>query len=455
VKHSSLLGILLDLIEELGRDAPFPADARASAFFRARRYLGSRDRRFLSTAAWTWLRHRIRGDARWDAWARRSGAPLVSEIEGREAALATLIALVREGLLSWTIEELLAAAREVSPPLASPWPLLLGGTAEPCVLDPADWPADPLERMAAETSLPAWLVRMLLAERGEEETRALGAFFGEQAPVDLRVNPARIDREKAAAAVEAEVDVERAERTPWSLHGLRLPKRRNMRPFMDAHPGWIEIQDEGSQVVVLASEPPPGAVVIDCCAGAGGKTLEILDLRDAAGGKGPIHACDVSADRLGELRERMKTRRPTGLSIHAIEPRGPLPEKLPEGADFLLVDAPCSGMGTLRRNPELRYRHRPEDIPRFASVQLSILRRFASRTRPGGRMVYATCSILRAENDDVVDAFLAERPDFAEVPSAWATAHLPPAALSGSRIRLDPVRTRTDGFFVAILKRKA
>jgi 16S rRNA (cytosine967-C5)-methyltransferase len=454
VKRSSLLGILLDLVEELGRNAPFPADARASAFFRARRYLGSRDRRFLSTAAWTWLRHRFRGEARWDAWGRRSGAPLVSEIGGREGALATLIALARDGLLSWTTEELLGAAREVSPPLAPPWPGLLGGTAEPCVLGPADWPADPLERMAAETSLPAWLVRALLDERGEEETRALGAFFGEQAPVDLRVNPVRIDRETAAAAIEAELEVQRAERTPWSPYGLRLPRRRNMRPFMDAHPGWIEIQDEGSQVVVLAAEPAPDAVVIDCCAGAGGKTLEILDLRDAAGGKGPIHACDVSAERLGELRERMETRRPAGLSVHTIESRGPLPARLPDVADFLLVDAPCSGIGTLRRNPELRYRHRPEDIPRFAAVQLSILRRFASRTRPGGRMVYATCSILRAENDDVVGAFLAERPDFAEVPSAWAGAHLPPSALSGPRIRLDPARTGTDGFFVAILERK-
>jgi 16S rRNA (cytosine967-C5)-methyltransferase len=227
----------------------------------------------------------------------------------------------------------------------------------------------------------------------------------------------------------------------------------NLGAFLASRKGWLEVQDEGSQLAVLAAEPPPAGTVIDGCAGAGGKTLAILDLREAAGGAGEIHACDILGDKLDELCRRAALREARNLHIHRIAPEGPLPPGLPVQADLVFLDAPCSGTGTLRRSPDLKRRHGPADVTRFAALQASILRRFAPLVRPGGRLVYTTCSLLREENDAVVDLFLKEQPGFTGIGSPWARSHLSAQVQEGGRLRLDPLATGTDGFFVAILER--
>ncbi len=463
MRPASLLGILLDLIAELSDPGALPADARVGKFFRARRYLGSHDRRWISSAAYGWLRHGLRGEARWDAWAGAVGLPPCGSmaprgsLDARSAPLGPLLALAHDGLFPWSLGEVMEAAQSLQPPLGAPYTDILARAASADGLGDDAWPADPISRAAAELSLPRWLWERLASERGEEDARRLAAALLLEAPVDLRVNLAQVSRDAARAALEREAGPGQVEATPWSPTGLRIRARKNLGHFMSLHPDWIEVQDEGSQVAALSCEVRPGEVVIDACAGAGGKTVALIDIAAAAGGdekKGgiEIHALDTDPRKLEELLRRIGGRKARCIA-GAIDPEGPLPAELRRGADLVVVDAPCSGTGTLRRNPELKRRHGSEEIARLSALQGSILTRFAPLVRPGGRLAYITCSLLAEENEAVVEKFLSEFGDFqAELPE-WAKAHLPPAAQRGPFVVLDPVVTGTDGFFVAILRR--
>jgi 16S rRNA (cytosine967-C5)-methyltransferase len=211
--------------------------------------------------------------------------------------------------------------------------------------------------------------------------------------------------------------------------------------------------------------------VIDACAGSGGKTLALADILfrrqlDGPGGEeaneGPLLpagdsrliAMDVAEEKLEELARRA---REAGVVDHIerfilLSETGPLPLDLP-AADLVLVDAPCSGLGTLRRNPELKLRYGPDDVKEFARLQLSILERFAPLVKEGGRLAYIVCSFLRAECEGVAAAFQEAHPEFAGVPSEWAATRLPPLSLGGNCIRLDPVLTATDAFFIALWRK--
>jgi 16S rRNA (cytosine967-C5)-methyltransferase len=213
----------------------------------------------------------------------------------------------------------------------------------------------------------------------------------------------------------------------------------------------FEVMDEGSQLVAEAVAPPPGGRVVDACAGAGGKTLGLAALR---GGQGRILALDPNGKKLEELRRRARR---AGLSnVAARELRGPsLPDEARLGAwDRVLVDAPCSGLGTLRRNPEARWRLQPAAVDGFPSQQLSLLVTYAPLVAVGGRLIYATCTVLRSENDQVIERFLAERPDFALVPlkEIWGKERAEPLG-GGTLLRLTPQAHDTDGFFAAVLRR--
>ncbi len=457
MRPASLLGILLDLISELSAPGALPADARVGRFFRARRYLGSHDRRWISSAAYAWLRHGLRGEARWDAWVGAAGLPPRSHFDARIAPLGPLLAVAREGLFPWSPAELLEAAKGLQPPLGASWMDILCRAAAADALGGDAWPAEPAARAAAEGSLPRWLWERLAVERGEEDARRLAAALFLEAPVDLRVNLAKVSRDAAMAALERQGGAGRVEPTPWSPMGIRIRARKNLGHFLARHPDWIEVQDEGSQVASLCCEVQPGEVVVDACAGAGGKTVALIDIAASVGGavkdrEVEIHALDTDPRKLEELLRRLGARR-ARCTAGAIDPEGPLPTELPRNADLVVVDAPCSGTGTLRRNPELKRGHGSEEIARFASLQGAILARFAPLVRPGGRLAYITCSLLAEENEAVVERFLFGSGDFrAELPE-WAKAHLPPAALRGPYVALDPVVTETDGFFVSILRR--
>jgi 16S rRNA (cytosine967-C5)-methyltransferase len=467
MKPESLLGITLELIEALAAPGALPADARVGRFFRERRYLGSRDRRLIGEGAYAWLRHGLRARARWDAWAAAHAAPASGALAAahpRLAALAEVLALARDGLFPWSFEVTAAA----SPPPPPPPPGRGAGFWDPVVrwiapdfLGEDAWPETPLERLAAEVSLPSWLAARLHAERGEEEARRLGLALLERAPVDLRVNLRLTTREAARRDLERELGRGLAVTpTPLSPLGLRLAGRANLTATRSSRKGWIEVADEGSQLIALSLDPAPGEVIIDACAGAGGKTLALADivLRAHARGEGllpaaALYGCDPLPEKLDELCRRARDGAlEEWITPIRIETLGPLPPALP-AAHLVLVDAPCSGLGTLRRNPELKLRYGPEDIAAFARTQREILERFAPLVRPGGRLAYSTCSLLAAENEGVARAFAGAHPEFEPLRSDWARARLPLPALDGDFIRLDPLRTGTDGFFLAMWRR--
>lgn len=312
---------------------------------------------------------------------------------------------------------------------------LAGGT-----LDNADMPR------AVRLELPDWLLPRLEETFGDTLEAELAAL-SEPATLDLRVNILRTNRRDAQNALGREGL--HAVLTPLSPWGLRLNGRlpvTSTTPFKD---GRIEIQDEGSQLVAAIIGVTPEMRVLDYCAGAGGKTLAMAMMME---NKGHIAACDVSEVRLDGAVRRLRRAGVHNVERHLLQAGDKWAKRRAQSFDRVLVDAPCSGTGTWRRNPDARLRMTEQDLEELLVKQSDILDRASSLVKPGGRMVYATCSILRAENASQVEAFLTRHPDFQLVPSD-STA-LPDSLRGTSMFSLTPHQNETDGFFAAVLERK-
>ena len=239
--------------------------------------------------------------------------------------------------------------------------------------------------------------------------------------------------------------------TPFSPVGLRVKGK----PPINRHPlfleGAVEVQDEGSQLLGLLVGARRGEMVVDFCAGAGGKTLHLGAMMAS---RGRLYAFDVSEKRLANLKPRLARSGLSNVTPQLIQNENDSKIKRLAGkVDRVLVDAPCSGLGTLRRNPDLKFRQSPASIAELNKTQASILARAAQLVKPGGRLVYATCSVLPAENDAIVDAFLAAHPEFSETPVNTLLEQAGVALDTGSRLRLLPGVHSTDGFFAAVLTR--
>ncbi len=323
---------------------------------------------------------------------------------------------------------------------------------------------------AVRLDLPDWLYARLVVDHGEAETEAYALAFKEAAPLDLRVNTIKANREDVLAALQ-EAGIEGAA-TVHSPAGIRLSGKPALAKNAQFLAGNIEVQDEGSQLLALLVNPKRTDMVADFCAGAGGKTLALGALMRSGG---RLYAFDVSERRLKKFGPRLKR---SGLSnVHPVRITSENDLKIKRLAgkmDRVLVDAPCSGLGTLRRNPELKWRQSETDIAELAVKQAAILAGAARLVKPGGRLVYATCSILRDENEAVVDGFLAVHGDFklvnatdvlhkAGVELQIAAAAAVPADTAGvvtvappgheACLRLSPHRHATDGFFAAVMER--
>jgi 16S rRNA (cytosine967-C5)-methyltransferase len=297
---------------------------------------------------------------------------------------------------------------------------------------------DPLDALAAETSLPRWLAALWESQLGAAETRALAQALNQRAPLTVRVNLLKNTRDELLATLAA--DGQRVEPTPRSPWGAIFTGRTNVFALKSFKAGLFEVQDEGSQLIALACEARPGQLVVDACAGAGGKTLALAaEMRN----KGRLVACDRDSRRLEELRPRARRAGMHNWETRAA-PEGPAGEArladLAGQADVVLVDAPCSGLGALRRNPDARWRLDEAEVDSFPPRQLQILQRYARLVKPGGRLVYATCSINRRENQEVKRQFLEGAPEFEE---------------AAPETQLLPHRDGTDGFYIAPLRRKA
>ncbi len=425
----TLLQATLDLLCDV-EAAARPADAVTSAFFRARRDLDDRDRGAVLAQLYALLRHR----ARLGWWLARQGC----DDTPRNRLLAWLV--LGEGKTPHQIRRLLDGAMSPSAVLTDPEQALLVNLRDR-TLDHPDMPE------AVRLECPPWAVAPLKQRFGESFAAEMAATLAPP-PLDLRVNPIKATR--AAMLRQLKGMGLRPAAMRLSPHGIRLEERLSLALLPGLKTGDIEIQDEGSQLVASLVDAKPGERVVDFCAGAGGKTLAIAAQMQ---NKGRVVACDVNETRLKRCAERHRR-----AGLHNVETRVLTSEtdrwikRHKGGFDRVLVDAPCSGTGTWRRNPDARWRAPELELDGLVALQARILASAARLVKPGGRLVYATCSLLCEENEAQVARFLAASPGFRLVPVPDAAPHLAGAARSG-HLSLTPARHGTDGFFAAILQR--
>ena len=296
---------------------------------------------------------------------------------------------------------------------------------------------------------PEWLDEAFARSFGEGRSEE-GAALAMRAPLDLRVNTLKATREDARAALAAEGW--KAEPTPFSPWGLRIQGRRPVTAGPAFQSGLVEIQDEGSQLVAVLADVRPGMRVADWCAGAGGKTLA---LAGAMQNRGQLLACDVSAARLDGAVRRLRRAGVHNVERHLVVAGDKWAKRRAGSFDRVLVDAPCTGTGTWRRNPDARLRLRESDLLELLPKQASILDAAQGLVRKAGRLVYATCSLLPEENEAQVTAFLARHPGFSLVPAERAAALAPGLRGDDGFLSLTPAQHGTDGFFAAVMERVA
>ena len=424
----------IGLLEAIGAGRG-AADDLVADYFRRHRFAGVKDRAAISKHIYGVLRRR--GQIDW--FLAREGAAL----DARRRVLAEL-ALFEE----WPPE---AISRACDGDRFRPAPL---DQAERALIDRLAG-AKPQHRdmpLPARGNFPDWLGAHLERALGRDLMREMAAME-EEAPLDLRVNTLKAARAEAFAALE-EAGIE-AVRTPLSPLGLRVFARVPLGQLALFKSGAIEVQDEGSQLAALLADARPGMRIVDFCAGAGGKTLA---LAAAMKNRGHLVACDVSAKRLERATQRLRR---AGASIVQRVPlqsaRDKWVKKHASSFDRVFVDAPCTGTGTWRRNPDAKWRLKPKDLDELIALQAEILDSAQRLVKPGGRLVYATCSLLREEDEDHIAKFLASHADFAPLPVAaiWAETMEGECPARGDGLRLTPARHGTDGFFVAVMERRA
>ncbi len=308
-----------------------------------------------------------------------------------------------------------------------------------------------LERLAIEASVPDFLAQKLLTEMGTE-AHALGEAMNVRGPLTARINPLKGTREEVTRLLEAEEVT--VSPTPLSPFGLILETRTNVYSLKTFKDGFFEVQDEGSQLLGMLVDAPPRKVV-DACAGAGGKALQLAAQMK---NRGEIYALDVDARRLEDLKQRARR---AGIHNVRIQTIAQGPESLEQltalhgQAERVLVDAPCSGSGTYRRKPDARYRLTESLLAEHVEKQRVLTDRFSKLVKPGGRLIYGTCSLLREENEQIVEHFLSTHADFSLVPvTPWLGEALAEQTTRDGMLRLYPHRHGTDGFFGAVLTRK-
>jgi 16S rRNA (cytosine967-C5)-methyltransferase len=434
VTPAAQVAAVIEVLAAIAADGR-PADAVAGHYFKTRRYIGSKDRRVISNRVWGILRRR----ARLSWWLTALGA----EDFPRERVLADLVITERLGELD--LKHLFSGEKNAPEKLTAEDKKLIEQLTGKDIFNHA-MPA------WVRGEFPEWVEPRLTALFGENLSREMGVMR-EEAPVDLRVNTLNTDRDSARAALAKEGL--KSEPTPLSPVGLRLPARIALTAQDLFKQGLVEVQDEGSQLVALLTGAQPGQTVLDLCAGAGGKTLA---LAAAMKNKGRLFACDTHSARSERAVQRLRRAGVHNVTRHVLEGEGDKWLKRQKGSfDRVLVDAPCSGSGTWRRNPDAKWRSTEQGLGELVALQAKIFNQAAALVKPGGRLVYATCSLLPEENEAQIEAFLAAHADFTLLPVAevWAETIGTPCPVSGPHLRLTPAAHNTDGFFAAVLVKAA
>ncbi|CAN7441937.1 RsmB/NOP family class I SAM-dependent RNA methyltransferase [Bosea sp. LjRoot237] len=423
---SAAIEVLADLIERRR-----PAADALKDWGLSRRFAGSKDRAAVASLVYDALRRRA------------SSAHALSEETPRALVLGMLVS--QRGMAVEEISELFSGQNHAPAPLTE---FEVAGLVAFDLNAAPGW---------VRADVPDWLWPSFMAGFGDDAV-AEGQALAGRAPADIRTNRLRTDRDSLRAALSHL----QPEPGAWSPDALRfLPGPDGRGPSLQSEPGFFngefEIQDEGSQLVTLLAGAQPGMTVVDLCAGAGGKTLALAALLD---GKGRIFATDLDSRRLAPLHDRVARSGAGNVEVRVPKSRGhDALADLAGTVDLVLVDAPCTGSGTWRRNPDAKWRVRPGALAERIKEQAQVLDRAASLVRPGGRVAYITCSMLPEENDVAVDAFLARHAGFALVAtrSLLDTGEVDFGLLSRFATRfglqLSPRRTGTDGFYLAALAR--
>jgi 16S rRNA (cytosine967-C5)-methyltransferase len=424
------LSQLVDLIGQIETTGK-PADQVAFQYFRTRRYMGSGDRRFINHHIFGFLR--IRGT-------------IIGLIESYKVKPTIRLQVFSYFLkkTTMTLEELESFCGDglYSPPSLN--------QEEKGFLQYLPEIKEDILSLEDRLNVPAFLVEPLKSvfeEKFEEEMKALL----EEAPLDLRVNTLKASKQEVMGLLAAQ-NIPFEETNPSPV-GLRLKSRTYVLESDSYKKGLIEIQDAGSQILPFMCDVHPGMTVLDFCAGAGGKTLGLAALMQ---NKGKIFACDIDERRLKNAKDRLKRAGVHNTTLHLLETEGDKWLKRHKSFfDRILLDVPCSGTGTWRRNPDMKWRITPEDITRLQKQQQDILEQAEKLLKPGGLLIYATCSFLKEENEAQIEKFLENHPTYSLRPFREIWQNIGENVFGDNRyyLRLTPATTKTDGFFVAILKR--
>jgi 16S rRNA (cytosine967-C5)-methyltransferase len=428
---SARLSAAIELLETI-EDKRVPAANALKEWGTAHRFAGSGDRAAIAGLVWDVLR-------------RRASSAWIMESDTARARLLGMLRLERQ-----LDAEAIAA-------------LCDGSRFAPSALTEAERTALSSNSLAGAPAhiagdYPEWLDPHLAEVFGED--RALeAASMASRAPLDLRVNTLKAKREKVLGATAHLGTIS----TKWSPHGLRIEISADARnPGIHAEEafikGQIEVQDEGSQLAALLSAAKPGEQVIDLCAGAGGKTLALAAQME---GKGRLIATDSDKRQLAPIHERLSRAGVHNCDVRTPKGEGDALSDIRQSADLVVIDAPCTGTGTWRRNPDAKWRMRPGALELRLKTQGDVLDRAAHLVKPGGRIAYVTCSVLSVENGNQIRQFLTRHPGFAVVPprevaaALWDKAEDFAAATlrSPEGLLMTPRRTGTDGFFVSVLRR--
>jgi len=402
-----------------------PADAKLSEFFRNNRELGTKERAFVAESVYGVLRR-----------LRYLSTITASDESDTDDA--------RKLILAWLLRIEGKSIRELEPMLTEQqkeWAVAIKAKATD------DIP------LAVQADVRDWLWDKLVMQYGEDEALKICRSMFEQATLDLRANTIKATREDVLKRMHAENTVKDnvIVPTPYSPVGIRMAARLNIGKHILFTEGKIEVQDEGSQLLSYLVAPKRGQMVADFCAGAGGKSLALGALMKNTG---RLYAFDVSEKRLNNLGQRLKRSGLSNLHAQVIASENDQKLKRLNGKfDHVLVDAPCSGLGTLRRNPDLKWRQTAQDIIELNAKQNAILGRAAKLVKNGGRLIYATCSLLRDENEAIAEAFLHAHADFKLVPANQILAQQNILLDTGDTLKLLPHLHGTDGFFAAVFEK--
>lgn len=418
------LQAVIDLFE-IWEEENMPADALMSQYCKSRKYIGSKDRQFIGNTFFKILRYLgyIQGIL------KHVKAPLTPRF------YVFVYCLKLDGYDIPTLQE--GCTGDYGPLEISPTHLLLLEK----ILKLRDKELD----LATQYSIPAFLMKSLEKTFGKD-FKPLADSMLDEAPVDLRVNTLKTTRDQVLQDLRQNgFNTTVTSLSPW---GIRLTGRPNIMATDLYQQGMIEIQDTGSQLAALATDVKPGMTVLDYCAGAGGKTLALAAMME---NKGRLFASDIHLKRLERSKLRLRRAGVHNATLISIEENGKWFKRHAKFFDRVLVDAPCSGSGTWRRNPDLKWKLTPESLKNVCLEQENILNKAASMLKKKGWLIYTTCSLLPEENEDQITKFLNSHPDYSLVPIDKILAN--EIVLGQSYLKLNPLHHRTDGFFTAVVIR--